>query len=303
MTALASSEAMFGSWSRGDNDVLSDRDILIVDADLQVLRERASALKKEGWSVAAYTFAKLEALSEIGALFLQHLKIEARITVDNQDRLRIIIDNFRPKVNYREEIAINNNLFALAACRPATKLGGLWAADVLYVAVRNWGIMTLAEVGCHTYAYSDVLERLSENGIIEGKSIGPLLKLRLVKALYRSSESVPSDHIRRMLNGVAAGLPIELSRNFIEAKPADILDSNSLPANAPAYHRLRRLERSYVALKALRPHIEGNSSLDLLRGWIANPRAYAFLASRSEPELDDLFRKIANNEVLGMRKY
>ena len=72
---LAASEAIFGSCARGRTDALSDRDILIVDDDREVLRARASVLMADGKSVAPYTFLKLEKLAVNGALFIQHLRL------------------------------------------------------------------------------------------------------------------------------------------------------------------------------------------------------------------------------------
>ena len=69
MSGFAKAEAVFGSASRGDNDALSDRDILIVDTDIHLLNRRQAALEASGWSVASYTFAKLNALVRKGALF------------------------------------------------------------------------------------------------------------------------------------------------------------------------------------------------------------------------------------------
>lgn len=80
----AEAEAIFGSAARGDADAISDRDILIVDDDCDVLRKRSVILKNDGFSVASYTFRKLQALAQHGALFLQHLKLEAVIISDRR---------------------------------------------------------------------------------------------------------------------------------------------------------------------------------------------------------------------------
>lgn len=55
MNDRADAEAIYGSSSRGDSDALSDRDILVVDSDINVLRRRRQLLEQGGWSVATYT--------------------------------------------------------------------------------------------------------------------------------------------------------------------------------------------------------------------------------------------------------
>jgi predicted nucleotidyltransferase len=69
MRDAAEAEVLFGSASRGDSDDLSDRDILIVDSDIELLRSRRHRLAMQGFSVASYTWRKLIHLSERGALF------------------------------------------------------------------------------------------------------------------------------------------------------------------------------------------------------------------------------------------
>ncbi len=291
MSRLAASEATFGSVSRGDFDSLSDRDILIVDNDLEILRARTAELEQEGWSVAAYTFPKLEALSTRGALFLQHLKLEATVLRDQSDGLRKILTAFHPLHDYSKQISENHDLIELAANRPATSLGALWAADVLYVAARNWGIMTLAGVRCYKFSYSQVLEELAARNLISDQARHALLRLRLAKSLYRSGERVPKQRADIIVSeAVATTQPLVRGVTFSEVVPSVALNlCTSLHPTSPNYHRLRGIERSYVALQALRPNALQDPLLDKLRRWIANPRAYANLASRHEQEIAKFF--------------
>jgi hypothetical protein len=61
--------------------------------------------------------------------------------------------------------------------------------------------------------------------------------------------------------------------------------SVELPQGSAAYHRLRNLERSYLALQAIYPARAISERLLRLKKWIENPRAYAFLAGKSESDL------------------
>lgn len=304
MTLRASSEAIFGSWVRGDSDRLSDRDILLVDSDLPKLRARRETLSREGWSVACYTYDKLKALSALGALFLQHLKLESRIIKDNDGLLKSILDDFKPKQTYSKEIEVNRNLAALASYRPSSLLGDLWAADVLYVSLRNHAIMLLAEQGRYLFSYQNILIHLVEYGIITKDSLGPLMQLRRAKSLYRSANYQSHLTIKALLREAIASCPLDLApMDFTEAPPAEVLErTSSLPDGAPAYHRLRSMERSYIALQELDPSAKKRAQLKSLRNWISNPREYAVYASKQEESIIRLLNDLKNSNFVFDKK-
>ena|ERR1700730_10972121 len=177
MTRFAAAEAVFGSISRGDNDTLSDRDVLLVDDDTQLLKQRKAVLEEEGWSVASYTFAKLNSLVSKGALFVKHLQDEANILRDVDGRLRLTLDSFRPNTSYYDDLVENSQLANLAEIRPDTPEGSLWAADILYVATRNFGVLYLAQKGIYLFSYSRLLDALVENTVITRGDVCHLLKL------------------------------------------------------------------------------------------------------------------------------
>lgn len=300
MTQHVESEALFGSISRGDCDHLSDRDILIVDDDLELLQRRANSLKQDGWSVAPYTFRKLSALANRGALFLQHLKLEASILVDRNGRLAKALNNFEAKKDYSAELLENSDLANLARYRPAGKLGDLWAADVLYVAVRNHGILKLAELRHHAYAYSDVLIAMGDLGWIDKQAVAPLLKLRLAKSLYRAGETnIPALYPNTWLDQAFSCLPSELQRSpAVIASPVAVLfNAKDLANSASSYHRLRALERSLVALQTLGIAGSDDASFLKLKSWIENPRSYASIATANEKELNKMFARVGNRLV------
>jgi predicted nucleotidyltransferase len=287
MTELATAEAVFGSVSRGDHDALSDRDVLLVDDDTQLLNRRQADLEAEGSSVASYTFRKLDILAQRGALFIQHLKAEAEIQRDVGGRLRSTLDAFRPKRCYQDDLAENAQLAGLAAVRPNTGAGALWAADVLYVAIRNFGVLHLAQKGTYVFSYSRVLEALTDDRIITPTAVADLLKLRWAKSLYRSGQEIPLEAATEIVRRAIEARPDPLFPSCsIELGPIEILSrSVELPNGSPAYHRLRNLERSYLALQAIYPADSVSEDLGRLLTWIENPRAYAFLAGRLEPDL------------------
>lgn len=284
--ATASSEAIFGSAARGDSDVLSDRDILIVDDDPLVLRARTRTLANEGWSVAPYTFAKLNALAECGALFVQHLKLESSVITDNNDRLGEILKAFSPKKCYASELKDNSKLALLSEHVPSGPRGILLAADILYVTVRNFGVLKLAERDIHAYSFESIIHHLEDEGIIDIGGARHLASLRFLKCLYRSGESSIRHKSVKTVERAVAVLPKQYFPSRVRLiDPDSILGSSKPPAKSSAYFQLRDLERRYVALQAKGLlNLQDPKMRKLLR-WIENPRAYAFNSQRLGPKM------------------
>lgn len=299
MSAFASAEAVFGSASRGDSDALSDRDILIVDSDIAVLAKRQAELEALGWSVAAYTFAKLDALAAKGSLFVQHLKDEASIQRDQAGMLRARLDAFRPQASYAVELSENAELANLTAFWPNSRAGALWAADVLYVTVRNFGILHLAQKGKFVFSYSSVLEALVDDGAVAEAAVSRLLKLRFAKSLYRSGERISLAAASEILDGALSRLPAgAFPARSLPIDPAKTLQlARILPPGSPAYHRLRNLERLYISVQALDPKPQVMEKLAVLARWISNPRAYAAFAASLETKLVEQLKALPTESL------
>jgi hypothetical protein len=240
----------------------------------------------------------LAALSKGGALFIQHLKIEARITNDPDGRLGAVLDAFRPKSSYQTDIDLNFKLAELAATYPNTAVGGLWAADVLYVALRNFGVLYLAQGGRYVFSYAEILTVLAADGLIDAEGGGDLLWLRLAKSLYRSGEKISPTTINARLARAVRSLPHFLPIVLAPQMPAKILRSLApLSAASPSYHRLRQLECAYIALATVNPGYRSSQRIAQLKRWINNPRAYANLAALLEGEIvADIRAAVSNDE-------
>jgi hypothetical protein len=293
VSETASAEAVFGSASRGDGDELSDRDILIVDADTRVLARRQIELEGAGWSVASYTYKKLRALVKRRALFVQHLKMESRVLKDVYGELGAILKEFQPKRSYHTEIAENASLAHMVSVWPKTARGAMWAADVLYVAARNFGILYLASQGEYTFSYSRVLESLCNAGILRGSAIPELMKLRIIKTHYRYGSHIAREQSEETLRRALVALPpLVFPMRSIGIDPESALSAAmQLPKGIPAYHRVRNLERSYIALLGA---CDSNDVAEKYRAvvrWIENPRAYGSYAETYEGELIDSMRR------------
>ena len=297
----ASAEALFGSTARGDADAHSDRDFLIVDNDPKVLVARSAELEAQGASVASYTFAKLKALSTRGALFVQHLKLEAQIYRDTDGRLGKLLAQFRPRTSYTQEISDNAAFATLAANVPTGGRGMLFAADILYVGVRNHGVLSLAERGIHVYGFNAVAGGLEAEGLIAPGGARALSSLRFLKSLYRNGECVCDRSIHDKVKAALEVLPAAFfpsSVNMLD--PLWIIDAPSAGSRS-AYFVLRELERRLLALQALKLDPRLNSELAQLARWIANPRAYASISQSLAPDIQAKITEIAKIHVPGIR--
>ena len=290
----AASEAVFGSAARGDNDALSDRDVLIVDDDVAVLSSRIQALEAEGASVASYTFAQLAALSARGALFIQHLKLEANISRDRNGRLGKLLAGFVPKDDYSAEIEENTHLSKLAGLVPVGARGMLLAADILYVTVRNHGVLSLASRGIHVYAFDNVVALLERERMIAPGGARALKALRFLKCLYRNGEGGRAHAAKEAIDIALAVLPSEyFPPEICGVDPRDIIGAPVPQPGASSYLVLRDLERRLVALQMLgREHLLKGDGLKLA-AWIANPRAYAMTSCRNAPRLQSAIARAA----------
>lgn len=297
----AASEALFGSAARGDVDALSDCDVLIVDDDVKRLASRAAELQANGASVASYTFAKLAALAKIGALFVQHLKLEAVVARDDGGRLFRLLNNFVPRTDYSREIAENAELSALAGAVPAGGRGLLLAADILYVSVRNHGVLSLAERGVHLYAFDAVAAGLEEFGLIAPGGASALGALRFLKCLYRNGETGGGAATRSAIQSALDVLPSEYFPRQVSGLSHRELSVVKIPAKASAYVVLRDLERRLIDLETLGHDIGSDEKLARLQRWIINPRAYAAMSYRLAPRMRTLMSRMAERHALPHR--
>lgn len=285
-TLRAASEAVFGSCARGDVDRLSDRDFLIVDDDPKVLRLRAKALKAEGVSVAAYTFRKLESLAAKQALFVQHLRLEASIIVDRDGRLGAVLSAFRPKEKYDAEIQDNAKLASLIATVPPSARAELWAADVLYVTVRNFGVLWLAGRKRYLFAYDRILDALQEEGVLNVTGVSNLRRLRFLKSLYRGDNSATVGTVHQKVCAALAGLPLGLFPDrSLTVSPGEALAAPAPADDLPAYLHVRDLEKRMLAVSSLFGDTFDDPALAALNEWIRDPRAYANLGASRAPAL------------------
>jgi hypothetical protein len=193
--------AIYGSQARGDADRLSDKDIIVVDSDTCKLSHAKKALEKRGFSCSTYTWNRLHRMQFHGSLFVEHLKREALILRDEKDVLRSFLDSFTPKYDYTADIEATKHTVALTERTSNSPASLGWAYDVLAVAVRNLGVLHLANRGEYSFSYSKILRSLQNDRMITPKEEQVLMELRILKAQYRSGiyHNMPG---RQMLESV-----------------------------------------------------------------------------------------------------
>ncbi len=176
---------VFGSAARQTNDLLSDKDVLIVCSDSQRRRSLAKSWEQRGWSAAAYAPSQITGMIRHGSLFIQHLKREGKILSDNGGWLRQHLAEAAPKSTYKID-----QLRSIDLIRPVERLGsyrweGLLAADLAFVFFRNFGIYGLAERRVYEFDYFQVIEFLTSQHKLSNEESDILVGLRARKVAYR----------------------------------------------------------------------------------------------------------------------
>ena len=289
------SEAIFGSSSRRDSDRLSDKDYLIIDSRPEVRRERRFELEKTGWSVASYSWTRLASLARQKALFVQHLKLEALVVIDDAGRLRDVLNFYSPKSNYSIEVN-QAGAVMLSVISGNTELSFTnWIFDVIAVNVRNLSILALANQGEYVFSYSDAMKRLAVVYDLPAHDVRQLLKLREIKARYRNGwyySALPQWEVDQLLSSAQRCVEC-LGCSFV-----DIMGTSDFLVHAGVkdlYFRSRLIERDALSsVPVMRADLEECEYLsrEVLRK-IKRPRDYLW---QFEHDVETI------QEVAGLRK-
>ena len=251
-----SSMALFGSAARGDDDLFSDRDLLIVMDDQAALRSLKAHYDTLGWSCTAYSWSRLQHAANQGSLFVQHLKQEATIIRDPSDRLAALLHRYTTKSSYKREAEGAASLLGdLTQQLPLCDAGPMWAMDVLSVGFRSLAVAKLADYGIYSFANTDILDGLMRTGLIRQSDACQLQPLRQFKSRYR--KGLMDKRVDWRTTYDLLGL---VDRVFVlgfstgRAGTRDILelalaDSNNARWSSDWYVRCRRIESALLMLK------------------------------------------------------
>ena len=248
--------AVFGSAARGDHDLFSDRDLLIVMDDQAALRALRAHYDSLGWSCTAYSWSRLQHAANQGSLFVQHLKQEAKIIRDPSDRLAALLDRYNTKSSYKREAEGAASLLGdLTQQLPLCDVGPMWAMDVLSVGFRSIAVAKLADYGIYSFANTDILEGLMRTGLIRQSDAYQLQPLRQFKSLYRQGLTAKRVNWRTtydLLGLIDRIFVLGLStrragtREILELALAD---NNNARWSPDWYVRCRRIESALLMLK------------------------------------------------------
>ncbi|HEV7411224.1 MAG TPA: hypothetical protein VGO01_22300 [Bradyrhizobium sp.] len=160
--------------------------MLIVAPSESDLAEVSRAWSSAGWSVARFTHQKMLKMADRGSLFLQHLKLEGLIVKDDDGFLASVLDQYRPKQEYENELHDSFGLLSDLSRLPSSYWPTLCSADIAYVAIRNIAILRFASRGIYTFDYSDLVEQLAHENSISAAKLHALRHLRILKHGYRN---------------------------------------------------------------------------------------------------------------------
>ena len=156
---------LYGSYSRGDSDGLSDIDVLLI-TDGQNLRPTYDALEDAASdvSVSCYVWDEIEMMAEYGSLFLHHLKLEGRPIAEGQrcqGRLRKILDGLGPYQLARRDLigfrqVLNDVVESLSDGHASLQ----YELSTLGTVFRHASILSCALEGTFCFSRSGPVERV-----------------------------------------------------------------------------------------------------------------------------------------------
>ena len=277
--------AIFGSAARGDNDIFSDRDLLIISDDETSLREMKSKYGSVGWSCTAYSWTRLQHAADQGSLFVQHLKQESKILSDPSDRLAHLLAQYSTRTSYKSESNGSASLLGnLMQHLPRCDVGPMWTLDVLSVGFRSLAVANLADNGIYAFSNSGIIDGLTRIGMISREDRPQLNVLRRFKSLYRQGVVDKQigwcdifDWIRLVDRIFALGLSSRCV-GTIEIVESALADGSTAQTDSNWYTRCRRIESALWMLKPRqnRERAEFRAHRQKLFRTVKSPNSYAW---------------------------
>ena len=175
----------FGSKKRGDFDISSDKDMLIIGDNITQLIESKERRKIEGYSVSITTTNKAKYMIDKGSLFFKHIIDEGELIEGNREEHLEIFGNWMPALDYQDEIDSNIDLLEILYYVPKTIEGVLAATDIVTISIRNILIRKLASFGLYVFSWEKVTSMAEKYNIISLNEKIILLHARQIKNYYR----------------------------------------------------------------------------------------------------------------------
>ncbi|MBW9399368.1 hypothetical protein FHC51_05950 [Leclercia sp. EC_58] len=237
--------AEFGSVCRNTNDLYSDNDILII-CNKRYGKYYYDKYHSKGYSVSTFSEEQLYAMKSSGSLFLQHLKKESKILIDNNlDFTNFLKDCSLTKPSEKEIDNCKNTIQNLISWPNYPVFLG-WKSDFLYGASRDFLIKFLAKNGIIAFGIDEIISELCSLLCLNIDQFSSLKLLRQFKSAYRTEIDLPTNIIiRRTLESWAELLQNIFGFNFYSYRDEFDIKDMVFSSN---YERLRYLEIIYICL-------------------------------------------------------
>ena len=299
--------ALFGSVARGDNDAFSDRDLLIVSENDSVLRDMKTRYESFNWSCTAYSWSRLQRAADQGSLFVQHLKQEAVILRDPNERLSHLFALYSPKASYKSESEGAASLIGtLMEHLPLCEVGPMWALDVLSVGFRSLAVAKLADEGIYAFSNLDLIKGLARIGVISGENGPQISALRQFKSLYRQGtidKRVNWSDVFDQIRLIDRLFSLQMSSRCVGT--LDILElalANTKPGRSDSYWytRCRRIESALWMLNPQQSqrHSEFSRLRQKLFGIVKSPNSYAWYFAGGYDRIQSSLSELAEMSIV-----
>jgi len=274
--------AVFGSAARGDQDNLSDRDVLIVSPALEDAHDTMRSLRARGWSPTLFTWKRLDQAARSGDLFVSHLQRESRITRDPDNTLAHLLDGFSPRTSYAPRFWRAAELLLAIEHVPAEPSCQLWALDVAAVTYRALAVALLANEGIFRFSPHGIRSELLRLGRLKSTEPDPYAALRCFKWHYRSGRTLPRTTTRQMLGLLNAVDRIFALGVHFRSTEADNFVASALESSYSHmgwYTRARRLEGALALLSPTSEH--DREAITRISRRLKAPSEYGAMVARS----------------------
>ena len=276
--------ALFGSAVRSDFDEYSDKDLLLVAQEYNQLQSLKQTYEKKGFSVSAYTFKRLQSISQRGSLFILHIKQEAEIIQDENGFLRKILEEHSSCIPTTDRIIEAKSYFDYLKVIPLTTNGFSWFCDCFYVGFRNYLILLSALHNKYTFSYLQLLSQFEAEGLLTKEDYAVLRELRIIKRNYRAKikDELPDKSYIENIASIAQKIKLIDTFCFAEMDEFNEFARKKLVENIHHYHKLRLIEIL---------HQESGVSNDRIEKMVCNPQHYA-ITLKNRKTVDKLLSEL-----------
>jgi hypothetical protein len=253
----------FGSMQRGDSDLSSDRDILLIASDWDLLSKEKAIKTTQGYSVSCFTKETSSYLMESGSLFFKHVIDEGVLVHGSESEYQLLTRKWNHAKNYQDEIDSNIDLLEVLDFIPESNSGMVAAVDIIICSIRNVLIRKLAHSGIHVFSWKDVLDKAADMGLICEKNTKLFLIARAIKNLYRQGQirPVPLSFIDRLVDSSKLVFDGSINYNFSKRKHIQTFTEK---CHDGSYKQLRAIELLCAAY-------DFDSSMQNYLDWIKEP--------------------------------